>query len=172
MHVQKLDYDHCLWSNYMPINRLKSFIENHKCYHHPIFKNWSKLNPNQEIVGALFHQIRSFCDATRAGHNFPQGLLKYGLISQSNLINKIIESEKTHGFKFTTMAGYIINKMSKDIIFEDLHDQYTIEYHLKKCSDKLLSSLPGYDEGNGLLIQNRIARDILMVEKRQMKKQY
>ena len=154
----------------MRVDKLNLFIENHKCYHHPIFKNWLKISPNQEVVGALFHQIRSFCDATRAGHNFPQGLIKYGLKSQSNLINKIIKSEKTHGEKFTMMAGYILNKMSKDIVFDDLYDQYKIEYHLKKCSDNLLRDLPGYDLESGLLIQNRITREIFEERKKTDKK--
>jgi hypothetical protein len=56
----------------MEINQLVQLIKDHRCYKHPVFSNWAKVNPSTEKIGALFHHIRSFCDSTRPGWNFPK----------------------------------------------------------------------------------------------------
>ena len=144
----------------MSANKLASYIKSHPCYSHPIFYNWSKINPSKEVVGALFHQIRSFCDATRPAHNLIDGLLQNGLSTESSLVKGITESEENHGPELATMAGYIINKMNDPLVFDDVYNQHQVEDALKKDSDKLLGNLPGYDKSSGLLIQNKVARNV------------
>ncbi|OGV25295.1 MAG: hypothetical protein A3F18_06985 [Legionellales bacterium RIFCSPHIGHO2_12_FULL_37_14] len=144
----------------MSVDKLILFIKSHPCFNHPIFINWAEMAPDQVVVGALFHQIRSFCDSTRPAHAFSDGLVKNGLAKESCLVQQIAESEEDHGPELATMAGYILNKMSKNIIFSDLYDQNTIEAYLKSNSDSLLGHLPGYDRETGLLIQTKVARNV------------
>lgn len=150
----------------MLVNELVSYIKNHRCFNHPIFQNWVLTNPDKEIVGALFHQIRSFCDATRIVHDLPNTLTDNGFSKESALVESIAESEEGHGPDLAMMAGYIINKMGDEKIFFDLHDQETIEARLKTFSDALLGNLPGYDKKTGLLIQNKIAKNVFEERKK------
>lgn len=144
----------------MSVENLVSYIKNHPCLSHPIFNNWAEVKPSSEVVAALFHQIRSFCDSTRPIHNLAQGLTNIGLSQESSLVQQIGESEENHRPELATMAGYIINKMSKAQILSDLYDQHDVENYLKKSSDALLGNLPGYDKQRGLLIQNIVARNV------------
>ncbi len=75
------------------ISDLVDRVKNHRCYSHPIFKNWAKVEPEPPVVGALFHQIQSFCASTRPGWSFPDALKKHGLHKQSELLEEIVESE-------------------------------------------------------------------------------
>lgn len=150
----------------MSAENLISYIKGHPCYSHPIFSNWAKVNPEKEVVAALFHQIRCFCDSTRPVHNLPLSLIENGFSEESELVKSIAVSEENHGPELATMAGYILNKMSKEEIFSDLYDQENLEKFLKSNSDELLSQLPGYDKENGLLIQNKIARNVFETRKK------
>jgi len=142
------------------IDQLVADIRSHRCYSHPVFHHWAKVSPDVETVGALFHQIRSFCDATRPGGNFPEALKQHQLSTESALLQEIVESEENHGPELATMAGYIVNKVANRQIFSDLYDQHAVEAGLKEFSDRLLGSLPGYDPTTGLLAQTRRARAV------------
>ncbi|UNO43370.1 hypothetical protein [Streptomyces sp. MST-110588] len=140
------------------IDDLVSRIRDHRCYHHPIFKHWQEAAPGSTAVAALFHQIRSFCDATRPGGKFPQALTMHRLTAESALLQEIVESEENHGADLATMAGHIVNRAAGRRVFTDVHDQNLVETGLKECSDRILENLPGYDPETGLLAQTRRAR--------------
>lgn len=144
----------------MSTDKLVSYIKNHRCYTHPIFQNWILVNPERDVVAALFHQIRSFCDSTRPVHNLPDALIQNGFSTESSLVKAIAESEENHGPELATMAGHVLNKMGKEPLFTDLYDTETIETYLKNKSDALLGKLPGYNPETGLLIQNEKARNV------------
>lgn len=142
----------------MNLETLVDRIKTHRCYRHPIFQNWARVNPGTEAIGALFHHIRSFCDATRPGWSLPQGLKQIGLSAESHLLQEIVDSEEDHGPELAMMAGHIINRSAPGkVIFDDLTDQTHIESMLKRCSDKLLGQLPGYDFVTGLMPQTKKA---------------
>ena len=140
------------------IDELVSRVRGHRCYSHPIFQHWADVSPDTAVVGALFHQIRSFCDATRPGGRFPEALAMHKLSTESGLLQEIVESEENHGPELATMAGYIVNRAAGRQIFGDLYDQNLVESGLKEFSDRLLRDLPGYDPRTGLLAQTRRAR--------------
>jgi hypothetical protein len=142
------------------IDDLVGRITGHRCYSHPIFDHWAMCRPGSEVVGALFHQIRSFCDATRPGGRFPDALAVHSLSRESTLLQEIVESEENHSSDLATMAGYIVNKAASRTVFPDLYDQETVEQGLKNLSDRVLQSVPGYDRENGLLPQTRRAREV------------
>jgi hypothetical protein len=144
----------------MTIDELVARIRGHRCYSHPIFAHWAAVKPDTETVGALFHQIRSFCDATRPGGNFPDALREHQLSQESALLQEIVESEENHGPELATMAGYIVNRVAGRQVFANLYDQHAVEAGLKECSDQLLSRLPGYEPSTGLLAQTRRARAV------------
>jgi len=140
------------------IDALVERIRNHRCYNHPVFQHWAQTGPSNEVVGALFHQIRSFCDATRPGGRFPEALRVHQLSQESTLIQEIVESEENHGPELATMAGYIVNRAAGRQVFTELYDQNAVEAGLKEFSDRLLGALPGYEAETGLLAQTRKAR--------------
>ncbi|MDS0139965.1 hypothetical protein ACWEF6_06615 [Amycolatopsis sp. NPDC004772] len=140
------------------IDDLVNRIRSHRCYRHPIFDHWAAQPPKPAAVGALFHQIRNFCDATRPGGKFPEALAMHKLSTESALLQEIVESEENHAPELATMAGYIVNRAAGREVFEDLYDQEGVEAGLKTFSDELLAGLPGYDPRTGLLAQTRRAR--------------
>jgi hypothetical protein len=142
------------------IDDLVARIRGHRCYSHPIFEHWAEVRPESTVVGALFHQIRNFCDATRPGGKFPEALAEHKLSKESALLQEIIESEENHAPELATMAGYIVNRAAGHTVFSDLYDQELVEQGLKEFSDKLLENLPGYDPKTGLLAQTRRARAV------------
>jgi hypothetical protein len=144
----------------LTIDELVAEIRAHRCYTHAVFQHWAKVSPDTQTVGALFHQIRSFCDATRPGGNFPEALKQHKLSAESALLQEIVESEENHGPELATMAGYIVNRVAGKEIFSDLYDQGAVEAGLKVFSDHLLGTLPGYDPTTGLLAQTRHARAV------------
>lgn len=144
----------------MTIDDLVAQIRAHRCYSHPVFQHWAKVSPDTPTVGALFHQIRNFCDATRPGHNFPAALKQHKLSAESKLLQEIVESEENHGPELATMAGYIVNRTAGKAVFVDLYNQQAVEAGLKGYSDRLLGTLPGYDPATGLLAQTRRARAV------------
>jgi len=150
----------------MSIETVVDYIKSHRCYSHPVFENWAKVNPGPETVGALFHQIQNFCASTRPGGNLPVALSEIGLDTQSDLIQDIVESEEDHGPELATMAGHIVNKAAGRPVFSDLYDQKGVEHGLKAYSDQLLGSLPGYDAQTGLMPQT--AKAISVFDGRQM----
>lgn len=137
--------------------KLADHIRNHRCYSHPVFQNWARVAPSPEAIGALFHQIQSFCASTRPGWNLPQGVAALGLSTESHLIQEIVDSEEDHGPELATMAGYILNKAAGHPVCSELDDQHAVEATLKRFSDELLGSLPGYDPKTGLTVQARKA---------------
>jgi len=137
----------------MSIENVVDYIKSHRCYSHPVFENWAKVNPEPVTVGALFHQIQNFCASTRPGGNLPDALKEIGLDTQSHLIQDIVESEEDHGPELATMAGHIVNRAAGKTVFSDLYDQKAVEDGLKAHSDELLGSLPGYDSATGLMPQ-------------------
>lgn len=141
-------------------------VKSHRCYSHPIFQHWAAVNPEPEVVGALFHQIQKFCASTRPGWNFPKALKRIGLGDESHLMQEIVESEKNHGPELATMAGHILNRAAGKAICQDLDDQAAVERALKGFSDRLLGSLPGYDPETGLTVQ--AARAISVFERRKL----
>jgi len=142
------------------IEEVVEVIRNHRCYSHPIFEHWADVGPSTEAIGALFHQIRCFCDATRPGWNFPAAVESLGLPDEGNLLQEIVESEEDHGPHLATMAGLILNRAAGTEICPDLFDQKSVESKLKNYSDHLLGELPGYDPESGLTIQARRARAV------------
>lgn len=144
----------------MTVQSLVAYIQEHRCLSHPIFNHWAEAKPNPEKVAALFHQIRSFCDATRPVHNLAEGLMSHGFSKESGLVKQIGGSEENHGPELATMAGHILNKMNPAPMFADVYSQDVVEAHLKACSDALLSHYPGYDTETGLLTQNHQARNV------------
>lgn len=148
------------------IDEIVEYIRNHRCYTHPIFHNWAAVNPDQKVVGALFHQIQSFCASTRPGGNFPVAVKELGLSEESALLQEIVESEEDHGPHLATMAGFILNRTAKAEVCADLYDREGVESRLKEYSDELLGQLPGYDASSGLTTQTR--RGIAVFDRRQL----
>lgn len=144
----------------MAITELVDEIKSHRCYSHPIFEHWAQMQPPKEVIGALFHHVRSFCDATRPGWNLPEGLREVGLSEESSLLQEIVESEEDHGPELATMAGHILNRVGGEVACADLKDQHAIESLLKRCSDQIMGALPGYDRTTGLMPQTRRARAV------------
>lgn len=144
----------------MSVESLVNYIKSHRCYSHPIFENWAKANPSKEVVAALFHQIRSFCDATRPAHKFAEALVGCGLDTASGLVQEIVDSEENHGPELIAMAGHVVNSMGETPECADVNNQERVEAYLKAQSDKLLGDLPGYDHDSGLLVQTRTARAV------------
>lgn len=136
------------------------YIRNHRCFQHPIFENWAAVNPAPEVVSALFHQIQSFCASTRPGWNLPRALAAHGLARQSHLLQEIVESESNHGPELARMAGYIVNRRAGKTVCPDLEDQEAVERQLRRDSDRILGSLPGYDPKTGLMRQTRKAIEV------------
>lgn len=137
------------------------YVRNHRCFQHPIFENWAAVNPAPEVVSALFHQIQSFCAATRLGWNLPQALTSHGLIGQSLLLEEIIERESSCGPELAMMAGHIVNRRAGKTVCPVLEDQEAVERQLRRDSDRILGALPGYDPGTGLMRQTRKAIEVL-----------
>ncbi|KGC51206.1 hypothetical protein [Burkholderia pseudomallei] len=152
----------------MPItvDELVQKVKSHRCYSHPVFLNWAKVDPEPKVVGALFHQIQHFCASTRPGWNFPRALAEHGLQKQSELMTEIVDSESGHGPELATMAGYIVNRAAGGAVIPDLYDQAAVEGALKRYSDELLGSLPGYDDETGLTTQ--VCRAINVFERRKL----
>jgi hypothetical protein len=146
------------------VDQLVHRVKSHRCYSHPVFENWARVQPAPEVVGALFHQIQKFCASTRPGWNFPEALKGIGLEAQSALMQEIVESEADHGPELATMAGHILNRAAGRKMVEDLYDQAAVEARLKEFSDQLLGTLPGYDRESGLSVQAR--RAIAVFERR------
>lgn len=142
------------------IDDLVDRIRDHRCYTHPIFEHWSSVPPGTKATGALFHQIRSFCDVTRPGGRFPEALATHRLSEGSELLIEIVESEENHGPELATMAGFIVNRSAGGTVFPDLFDQHAVEQGLKELSDEVLGRLPGYQSSTGLLAQTRRARAV------------
>ena len=138
-------------------NELVAYVRAHRCYSHPIFHNWAAANPDTEVVGALFHQISSFCASTRPGWNFPTAVKDLGLFEESSLLQEIVESEEDHGVLLLTMIAFILNRSAKFNVCADVYNAAAIEKKLKDYSDKFLGSLPGYNADTGLTAQTRRA---------------
>lgn len=132
-------------------------VRSHRCFSHPVFEHWTAVDPDPDVIAALFHQIQKFCASTRPGGVFPTELERLGLDSESRLMQEIVESEEDHGPELATMAGYIVNRASERRVCPDLEDQEAVEAWLKERSDQLLGSLPGYDHEHGLAPQTRRA---------------
>lgn len=142
------------------INDVIKYIRDHRCFNHPIFKNWAAVNPAPEVVGALFHQIQNFCASTRPGWRLPEALAVHGLTRQSRLLEEIVESESNHGPELATMAGYIVNQRAGRTVHSNLADQAAVESKLKQDSDRILGMLPGYDRVTGLMRQTHRAIEV------------
>jgi hypothetical protein len=151
------------------VGQVIGHIHKHRCYTHPIFVHWAVVDPTPEVIGALFHQIRCFCRATRPGGNFPAALRRLGLEKAATLLQAIVDSEEGHGAQLAAMAGFIVNRANragKSMIFPNLYDQEAVEGQLKAYSDQLLSCMPGYDPDSGLLIEARKAMAVFRRRKR------
>src|SRR2546421_3098935 len=107
----------------MAIQELVEHIKSHRCSSHPVFEDWARNDPPPKVIGALFHQIRSFCDAPRPGHNLPHALKQFGLGEGSELLQAIVASEEDHGPHLATMAGHILNRASGQTVCSDLYNQ-------------------------------------------------
>lgn len=142
------------------IEEIVEHVRNHRCYSHPVFKSWAENDPSPEVIGALFHQIRSFCDSTRPGWNFPAAVKELGLSRESSLLQEIVESEEDHGPHLAEMSGYILNKRAGRQVCPEVSDQLAVEGKLKQYSDELLGTLPGYDHITGQTVQCRQARQV------------
>lgn len=142
------------------VAQLVEHIRQSRCFRHPVFEHWAAIKPNPRVLGALFHQIRCFCDSTRPGGNMPEALARHGLSQQSKLLAEIVASEANHGPELATMAGHIINRAAGKTVCADVYDQAAVEAELQRCSDELLGKLPGYDKTSGLTLQCRAARAV------------
>jgi hypothetical protein len=145
----------------LTIKQLLNHVENHRCYTHPLFYNWGKVNPDVGTLGALFQQIQLFCSSTRAGGNYLEAMKVHNLAKENHLQQAIVESEANHGPELATMAGYVINKKAKQTIFADVYDQEAVENKLKSYSNQLLGNLPGYNKDTSLTLQAQKSIDIL-----------
>jgi hypothetical protein len=150
----------------MAIQELVEHIKSHRCASHPVFQDWARNEPSPKVIGALFHQIRSFCDATRPGHSLPEALKQLGLGEGGELLQEIVASEEDHGPHLATMAGHIVNRAAGQTVCADLYDQKAVEGTLKDYSDEILGTLPGYDRETGLMPQTRAARAVFDRRKR------
>jgi hypothetical protein len=139
------------------IAEIVQHIRNHPCNKHGMFNHWVAADPAHEVIGALFHQIQSFCAATRPGWAFPSSLMSLGFEKETKLLQEIVDSEEGHGADLATMAGFIMNRAAKCEICRDLYDQTAVERQLKDYSDQILAYLPGYTPKSGLTIQARNA---------------
>ncbi|MET7796747.1 hypothetical protein [Streptomyces decoyicus] len=127
-------------------------IKTHRVFDHPLYEHWAATPPSAEVSGALFHQVQSFCAATRPGGEFPTALRSLGWNEQALLIEEIVDSESGHGPELATMAGHIVNRTGSRV-FDDVYDTTRVEAWLKSSSDRLLAGLPGYDHKTGLTPQ-------------------
>ncbi|WNG32877.1 hypothetical protein F0U60_04110 [Archangium minus] len=141
----------------MLVDEIVASVKAHRCYTHPVFKHWADNEPSTEVIGALFHQIRNFCDSTRPGLNLPDGLRALNLVKESDMLLEIVASEADHGPELAAMAGHILNRSANRTVCPNVFDQHAVESKLKECSDKILGSLPGYDSKTGLMPQTRNA---------------
>ena len=148
------------------MDALVGHIRTHRCYTHPVFDNWIKADPAPEVVGALFHQIQSFCASTRPGWNLPSALAEHGLHQESGLLQEIVESEEDHGPQLATMAGHIVNRSAGTRVCADLDDTEAVEATLKQLSDQIMATLPGYQPDTGLAVQTRRAIEVFDRRKR------
>lgn len=137
------------------INPLVGDIRAHRCYNHPIFKNWVRARPDPETIGAFFHHMEGLCTASRPGWNFAEGLSRLSLTAEQQILRDIVASEEDHGPHLVTMAAFLINRAAGRSVCPDLYNQSAVEERLKACSRRLLSSLPGYDYASGRLEQDR-----------------
>ncbi len=144
----------------MLVNDLVNTIQSSRCYTHPVFEHWAQTAPSTETIGALFHQIRCFCDSTRPGLNLPSGLKTIGLSDSCELLQEIVESEEDHGPQLAAMSGHILNRAAGETVCPDVFNQQAVEGKLKAFSDKILGNLPGYDFQTGLMPQTRNARAV------------
>ena len=144
----------------MSLATVVAHIEAHRCYTHPFFDNWAGRELPPVVLGALFHQIRHFCDATRPGGNFPEGLRRLGLRDGAALIEEIVASEANHGRDLAVMAGYILNCAAGREVCRRVDDQVAVERTLKDLSDQVFGPWPGYDPATGLLPQTRAAKAV------------
>ena len=144
----------------LSVSQLVEHIKSSRCFRHPMFEHWAAVQPPPRVLGALFHQIRCFCDSTRPGGKMPEALARHGLSQQSRLLEEIVASEANHGPELATMAGHILNRAAGKTICPDLYDQAAVEAELQRCSDELLGELPGYDRTSGLTLQCRAARAV------------
>lgn len=143
------------------IEYLVNHIENHRCYSHPLFQNWGKVNPDVAVLATLFQQIQLFCASTRPGGNYLEAMKTHGLVKENHLQQAIVESEENHGPELAAMAGFILNKKANQTIFEDVYDEAAVEAKLKEYSNQLLGNLPGYDKNTSLALQTQKAIDVL-----------
>jgi hypothetical protein len=136
---------------------VEAVIGKHRCSRHPIFEHWAQVPVGSDVLGALFHQIQSFCAATRPGGKFPEGLRLMGGSIEAELLDSIVESEDGHGVQLATMAAYVINREAGHTVIPDVHDQAAVEEQLRLLSNSVLATLPGYDDSTGLSVQARRA---------------
>ncbi|AZS75799.1 hypothetical protein DDE74_37315 [Streptomyces lydicus] len=134
-------------------------IKTHRVFDHPLYEHWAATPPSAEVSGALFHQVQSFCAATRPGGEFPTALRSLGWNEQALLIEEIVDSESGHGPELATMAGHIVNRTGSQV-FDDVYDTTRVEAWLKSSSDRLLAGLPGYDRETGLTPQAAAAIEV------------
>ncbi|MYT17988.1 hypothetical protein YWIDRAFT_07639 [Streptomyces sp. SceaMP-e96] len=134
-------------------------IKTHRVFDHPLYEHWAATPPSAEVSGALFHQVQSFCAATRPGGEFPTALRSLGWNEQALLIEEIVDSESGHGPELATMAGHIVNRTGSPV-FDDVYDTTRVEAWLKSSSDRLLAGLPGYDRETGLTPQAAAAIEV------------
>lgn len=139
------------------IDHLVDDIRQHRCYTHPVFQHWAANRPSPDVLAALFHQIQKFCASTRPGWDFPAALAGHDLLRESELLTEIVESEADHGPELARMAGFIVNQATGEHACPDIYDQADVEARLKKQSDRILGSLPGYTPDEGLTVQARQA---------------
>jgi len=142
------------------VDDVLEYVRAHRCFHHPIFRSWAAVNPAPDVVAALFHQIQSFCAATRPGWNLHEALARHGLGKQSCLLEEIARREVSHGPQLARMAGHIINRRGGRTVCPDLDDQDAVERQLRDDSDRILGTLPGYDHTTGLMRQTRKAIEV------------
>jgi hypothetical protein len=131
-----------------------------------MYQHWTESPPAQEVTAALFHQIQKFCASTRPGGVFPESLRNIGWVEQAALIEEIVDSEAGHGPELAAMAGHIVNRAAKQVVFKDVFDTENVEAGLKSSSDRLLGGLPGYNLATGHTAQTEAA--IAVLRRRQL----
>lgn len=149
----------------MSLATVVAHIEAHRCSLHTFFDDWAARELSPVELGALFHHLRHFCDATRPGAQFPKGLRLLGLPRAAQLMKEIETSEKGHGNDLAVMIGYIINRAAGRPLCPAPKNRKAVEGAIKEMSDEVFGSRPNYDRATGLLPEVATAKAVFVRRK-------
>ncbi len=144
----------------MQAQDLVNHIRGHRCYDHPLFRDWAAVEPDAETIGALFHHIQRLCACTRPALNFENGLARLEHNEESEILASIVKSEADHGLQLAAMAAHTVNRRSGKQLFTRLSDQQAVEAQLAAYSRRKLGGLPGYNAATSSLPEDRRVSEV------------